>query len=59
MGLLKGGIIGYYFPSAVIKGMLTGIGITIFLKQIPHAFGYDGDYTSDLSFFQKDGENTF
>ncbi len=59
MGLLKGGIIGYYFPSAVIKGMLTGIGITIFLKQIPHAFGYDGDYTGDLSFFQKDGENTF
>jgi len=59
LGLLKGGIIGYYFPSSVIKGMLTGIGIIIFLKQIPHAFGYDGDYEGNLSFWQIDGENTF
>jgi MFS superfamily sulfate permease-like transporter len=59
MGLLKGGVIGYYFPSSVIKGMLTGIGIIIILKQIPHAFGYDADYEGDLSFQQADGENTF
>ncbi|MDT0676429.1 SulP family inorganic anion transporter [Autumnicola musiva] len=42
-GVLKAGIIGYYFPSSVIKGMLTGIGIIIILKQIPHFFGYDGN----------------
>ena len=59
MGLLKGGVIGYYFPSSVIKGMLTGIGIIIILKQIPHAFGYDADYEGDLTFMQSDGENTF
>jgi len=59
MGLLKGGVIGYYFPSSVIKGMLTGIGIIIFLKQIPHALGHDVDYEGDLSFQQADGENTF
>ncbi len=59
MGFLKGGVIAYYFPSSVIKGMLAGIGIIIFLKQIPHAFGYDADYEGDLSFWQKDGENTF
>ncbi|MFB0925599.1 MAG: SulP family inorganic anion transporter, partial [Vicingaceae bacterium] len=59
MGLLKGGVIGYYFPSSVIKGMLTGIGIIIILKQIPHAFGYDADYEGDLTFEQADGENTF
>ena len=59
LGLLKGGVIGYYFPSSVIKGMLTGIGIIIFLKQIPHALGYDADYEGDLSFQQADGENTF
>ena len=59
MGLLKGGVIGYYFPSSVIKGMLTGIGIIIILKQIPHAFGYDADYEGDLTFQQYDGENTF
>ncbi|EZH72408.1 membrane protein [Aquimarina atlantica] len=40
LGLLKAGIIGYYFPSSVIKGMLTGIGIIIILKQIPYFFGY-------------------
>lgn len=59
MGLLKGGIIAYYFPSSVIMGMLAGIGIIIFIKQIPHAFGYDGDPLGDFGFFQPDGENTF
>ncbi|WP_299900700.1 SulP family inorganic anion transporter [uncultured Aquimarina sp.] len=39
-GVLKAGVIGYFFPSSVIKGMLTGIGIIIFLKEIPYFFGY-------------------
>ena len=59
LGLVKAGIIGYYFPSSVIKGMLTAIGIIIILKQIPHAFGYDADYEGDMSFAQADGHNTF
>jgi len=58
-GLLKAGVIGYYFPSSVIKGMLTGIGIIIILKQIPHFFGYDSDPEGDFAFFQVDGGNTF
>jgi len=58
-GLLKAGIIGYYFPSSVIKGMLTGIGIIIILKQIPHFFGYDSSPEGDFAFFQIDGQNTF
>ena len=58
-GLLKAGVIGYYFPSSVIKGMLTGIGIIIILKQIPHFFGYDADPEGDFAFIQVDGENTF
>lgn len=58
-GVLKAGIIGYYFPSSVIKGMLTGIGVIIILKQIPHFFGYDADPEGDFAFFQVDGENTF
>jgi MFS superfamily sulfate permease-like transporter len=58
-GILKLGIIGYYFPSSVIKGMLTGIGIIIFLKQIPHFFGLDKDPEGDWEFYQIDGENTF
>ena len=58
-GFINGGIIGYYFPSSVIKGMLAGIGITIFLKELPHALGYDKDLEGDFEFFQIDGENTF
>jgi MFS superfamily sulfate permease-like transporter len=58
LGLLKAGVIGYYFPSSVIKGMLTGIGIVIILKQIPHFFGYDQDFEGDLAFMQPDGHTT-
>ncbi|WP_203294872.1 SulP family inorganic anion transporter [Luteirhabdus pelagi] len=58
-GVLRAGIIGYYFPNSVIKGMLTGIGIIIILKQIPHFFGYDADPEGDWAFLQVDGENTF
>jgi MFS superfamily sulfate permease-like transporter len=58
-GILKAGIIGYYFPSSVIKGMLTGIGIIIILKQIPYFFGLDKNPEGDFAFLQLDGENTF
>lgn len=59
LGLVKAGVIGYYLPSSVIKGMLSGIGAIIILKQIPHAFGYDEDPEGDDRFFQADGHNTF
>ncbi|WP_225541801.1 SulP family inorganic anion transporter [Empedobacter stercoris] len=51
LGIIKAGVIGYYFPSSVIKGMLCAIGISIFLKQIPLAFGYQGNFSfSEFSF---------
>ena len=59
LGFLRGGVIAYFFPASVITGMLAGIGVIIFLKQIPHAVGYDEDYLGDLSFKQADRENTF
>ena len=40
LGYLKAGVIGYYFPSSVIKGMLAAIGIILILKQAPVAIGY-------------------
>ena len=59
-GLLKAGVIQYYFPSAVIRGMLSGIGLVIMLKQLPHMFGYSpsevgessilGTFTASLSY---------
>ncbi|WP_419585000.1 bifunctional SulP family inorganic anion transporter/carbonic anhydrase [Thiolapillus sp.] len=58
MGRIGAGIIGYYFPSAVIAGMLSGIGIILFLKKIPHALGYDRDYVGDIAFFQRDDYTT-
>ena len=33
LGAIKGGNIGDYFPNAVIRGMLAGIGIAVILKQ--------------------------
>ena len=51
-GVLKAGVIGYYFPSSVIKGMLTGIGIIIVIKQIPYFFGYDKTLAANASFFE-------
>ncbi len=59
LGFLQAGIIGHFFPSSVIKGMLAAIGLILILKQIPHALGDDQDYEGDSAFFQPDGENTF
>lgn len=60
MGTLRLGFIADYVPLSVIKGMLSGIGVIIFLKQIPHALGTDTDFEGDMSFFQvMDQKNTF
>jgi MFS superfamily sulfate permease-like transporter len=59
MGFAKAGIIAYYFPSSVINGMLSAIGIIIFLKQVPHFFGWDAVPEGHLGFQQPDNENTF
>lgn len=48
MGIMRLGAIAYYVPTPVIKGMLTGIGIIIIIKQLPHALGYDVELESDL-----------
>lgn len=58
-GVFKLGVIGNYFPSSVIKGMLAAIGLTLIFKQIPHLVGYDKDFMGDESFQQIDGQNTF
>ena len=59
LGFLKAGIIGHYFPSSVIRGMLAAIGLILILKQIPHFLGIDQDFFGDYAFFQRDGRNTF
>lgn len=59
LGVLRAGVVGYYFPSAVIKGMLSAIGLLLILKQIPHALGYDADTMGDDAFVQANEETTF
>lgn len=58
LGVIKAGNLAHFFPSAVVKGMLAGIGVIIVLKQLPHAFGYDRDPEGDLAFVQPDGNTT-
>ena len=60
LGLVKAGTISNYFPSNVIEGMLTGIGLIIIFKQLPHAVGYDVDNEGDFFFIEKGtGHNSF
>ncbi len=58
LGALRAGAVAGYFPSSVIKGMLTAIGVLLILKQLPHAVGLDSEAFGALSFGSRD-ENTF
>jgi len=51
LGLIKAGTISNYFPSNVIEGMLAGIGVIIFIQQIPHALGANVEIGSGLAIF--------
>lgn len=48
LGVVKAGMIGNYFPSSVILGMLAAIGITIILKQLPLAFGMTESHAFEM-----------
>jgi MFS superfamily sulfate permease-like transporter len=58
LGFLRAGVIGAYFPNAVIKGMLAAMGLIQILKQIPHAVGYDAGPEGDEAFFHSDDHTT-
>ncbi|MFN3918031.1 MAG: SulP family inorganic anion transporter [Flavobacteriales bacterium] len=59
LGFLKAGTVAYFFPNAMIKGILASIGLILILKQIPHALGVDHVFEGLESFRQNDGHNTF
>ena len=49
LGVFKLGGFTHFIPSAVIKGMLAGIGIILIAKQVPLMLGYD-----EASFWTKE-----
>ena len=55
----RSGVLAEFVPSSVVTGMLAAIGLILILKQVPHVFGYHGDYEGDFAFVQADGRNTF
>ncbi len=58
-GVLRLGGLSGYFPSSVIHGLVSAVGIILVLKQIPHLLGHDTDPEGDMSFLQPDRYNTF
>jgi MFS superfamily sulfate permease-like transporter len=58
LGALGMGRLAQFFPSSVVRAMLSAIGLVLVLKQLPHALGYDADFEGDPEFMQLDGENT-
>lgn len=58
LGYLRAGIIGAYFPSAVIKGMLAAIGLILIMKQFPHVVGFDADFEGDEAYMPADASTT-
>ena len=59
LGFMRAGIIGAFFPSAVIEGMLAAIGLILIIKQIPHATGYHNHYEGDESYMQETAQSSF
>jgi MFS superfamily sulfate permease-like transporter len=44
MGFFGAGVTAYFLPSSMIKGILASIGLILILNQLPHAFGFAGQF---------------
>lgn len=59
LGVARAGFLAAFFPTSVIRGLLSAIGILLILKQAPHVVGHDPDPLGEMDFSQPDGKNTF
>jgi MFS superfamily sulfate permease-like transporter len=57
--LLKAGVIGAFFPSDAIKGMMAAIGLILIIKQVPHAVGNDVSFEGDEDYMAETAESSF
>lgn len=55
MGFVGAGVIGAYFPVAVIEGMIAAVGLILITKEAPFAIGYGSEADTGLSFLREDG----
>lgn len=53
LGLCKAGTLGKMFPATVVHGMLSAIGLTIILKQLPFVLGVAPPAKEPLQLFVK------
>ncbi len=58
LGFLRAGLIGLYFPSSVITGMLSAIGILLIMKQLPHFLGIDGGDFGEIDLAHLTGDHS-
>jgi len=59
LGYLRAGVIGAFFPTSVIKGMLAAIGLILIIKQLPHAVGYDTSFQGDEGYMNESAMSSF
>ena len=59
LGYFRAGIIGAFFPTSVIKGMLAAIGLILIIKQLPHAIGYTTSFQGDESYMNETAASSF
>ncbi len=59
LGFLRAGMIGAYFPSSVIKGMLSAIGLILIMKQLPHAVGFGADLVGEETYVPQTPRDTW
>ncbi len=50
MGFVKAGVVAYFFPNIMIKGILASIGLVLIINQIPNALGNSRFFDLDFRF---------
>lgn len=55
LGFARAGVIAYFIPTSVIRGLLTAIGVILILKQLPYAVGYDASPVDDFAYRRTGG----